>query len=187
MVVINSVYSSSVVASASSDSTVTSDLTIRAIAPGGFDYASRFTSIRSELDNDVQEYRKFAQRAAKKKGKTNNSPPHVECDHLFALVRHGNTKEVADLLSNSESCGDEFVDQYGNTLLITACQNNRIDIAEYLLSNGANVNAQNFSGNSSLHYACKFRYTDLINKLIKTDSADTSTRNSIGRRCYDMM
>ena len=181
MVVINSVYSSSVVAPGSSGGTVTSDLTIRAIAPGGFDYASRFTSIRSEIDEEVEEYRKFARRASNMR-KTRDSCLH----DIFALVRHGKMREVVDILSTNGSGGNEFVDQYGNTLLIIACQNNRADLAEYMLMNGAKVDAKNFSGNTGLHYACKFRYTSLIDKLINTYSADTSIRNSAGRRCFDM-
>jgi ankyrin repeat protein len=171
-----------------SASTVTSDLTIRAIAPGGFDYASRFTSIRSEIDGEMEEYRNFAQQAVQRRSnmkKTRKNYLHVLPEHLSALVRHGKTQDVIDILSVTGSSGDEYIDQYGNTLLIVACQNNRNEIAEYLLQQGANVNAKNFSGNTSLHYACKFRYSALVDKLIKIYGADTSMRDSICRRCSD--
>jgi len=154
---------------------VTSDLTIRAIAPGGFDYASRFTC-SSDLDDETQTYRDFVIRAkliTKKCGirTFSNFGAVAEC---MAHVRHGNMQKIIDILSSTNQSSDAFVDDYGNTPLIVACQNNRIQIAEYLILHGrANVDGRNFSGNTGLHYAYKYRYSELVSMLINKYGADT--------------
>ena len=190
MVVINSVYSSSVVApSRSSTSVVTSDLTIRAIAPGGFDYASRFTC-RSDLDDETQTYRDFVNRAKlinKMSGGIRTFSTCGAVAEFMAHVRHGKMQKIMDILSSADRSSERWVDEYGNTPLIVACQNNRIQIAEYLISHGrANVDGRNFSGNTGLHYAFKYRYSELVSLLINKYGADTSVRNSCGVRCFDM-
>ncbi|KAH8060409.1 hypothetical protein JL720_13573 [Aureococcus anophagefferens] len=46
----------------------------------------------------------------------------------------------------------------GNTLLCLVVQQNEKAVVKYLLRRGADINAQNFKGNSSLHFAFGYRY-----------------------------
>eukprot|EP01033_Poteriospumella_lacustris_P018563 gene18563-13367_t len=43
-------------------------------------------------------------------------------------------------------------DQFGNTLLILAAQQGSRRMCKFLLRRGANINMQNLSGNTALHY-----------------------------------
>jgi ankyrin repeat protein len=44
-------------------------------------------------------------------------------------------------------------DKYGNTPLHDACSNGHTDMAKWLVSNGADINAKNDSGSTPLHLA----------------------------------
>jgi ankyrin repeat protein len=43
-------------------------------------------------------------------------------------------------------------DEYGNTILVIACQNGNKRIAKAVLRRGADINARNYRGNTPLHY-----------------------------------
>jgi len=47
-------------------------------------------------------------------------------------------------------------DEYGNTLLTIAAQNGNKRIAKICLRRGCKINAQNFRGQTALHYAFAF-------------------------------
>lgn len=62
------------------------------------------------------------------------------------------------------SIGDiDCKDEYGNTLLLLACQHGLDDLVRIMLNKGADPNATNSSGASGLHFAC---YRESLNKTI---------------------
>ena len=73
--------------------------------------------------------------------------------NLFSYSRHGNYKQVAELLK--AGCPAEGKDQFRNTPLIIACQNGNARIVKALLRHGANIDAQNKQGCTGLHYCIR--------------------------------
>ena len=59
-------------------------------------------------------------------------------------------------------------DNYGNTILVIACQNGNKRVAKAVLRRGANINARNHKGNTPLHYCyhCKSTWLLLFDCII---------------------
>jgi hypothetical protein len=64
-------------------------------------------------------------------------------------------------------------DEYGNSLLIAACQNRNEDIGKLLIDKGADVRAANLLGGTSLHFACfSGSSSQVLAKLLLEKGAD---------------
>merc|ERR1712188_46678 len=70
-------------------------------------------------------------------------------------------------------------DVQGNTLLHVACQNGNKKAAKFLLKNNCEINAQNHSMQTPLHYCYGYRYTELAHYL-ESKGANTSLLNVHG-------
>lgn len=68
---------------------------------------------------------------------------------IFSYARHGRKEEIEKLLNRGIPV--DVRDNFGNTLLITACQNGNKAIAKLVLRRGANINARNFKGLVTFH------------------------------------
>ncbi|EKX34207.1 hypothetical protein GUITHDRAFT_119624 [Guillardia theta CCMP2712] len=89
---------------------------------------------------------------------------------LFSRARHGRYKEVEALLDSGLS--PDLRDEFGNTVLIIAAQNGNKRITKICLRRGANINAQNFRGQTSLHYCYAFGYMELGSYLESKGEAE---------------
>jgi uncharacterized protein len=72
--------------------------------------------------------------------------------NTVTAIKSGNEQKLKDLLSHFK----EFIDSHdaeGNTLLIIAVINVQVNIVKMLLEEGADVNAPDTRGMTSLHYA----------------------------------
>jgi hypothetical protein len=78
-----------------------------------------------------------------------------ELEEIFSFARHGRCEEIEKLLD--QGLPVDVRDEWGNTLLIIACQNGNKRAAKTVLRRGANINSRNFKGNTPLHYCyqCK--------------------------------
>lgn len=78
-----------------------------------------------------------------------------DVEDVFSYARHGRCEEIERLFSKGLPV--DVRDAYGNTVLITACQNGNKRVAKAVLRRGANINARNHKGNTPLHYCyhCK--------------------------------
>eukprot|EP00981_Chlorochromonas_danica_P002157 scaffold428_cov168-Ochromonas_danica.AAC.22 len=138
--------------------------------------------------------------------------PRVSIQELFSYVRHSKLsmlKEAIDYLPNKPfdkslvqaafvaDFGTVYVsgyerlifhinkvDEYGNTLLIYACQNGNAKIAKYLANKGANLNHQNKQGQTAAHYAIAYQFFDLSTWLFE-NGADDTIENKFGLTAYD--
>mmetsp|Transcript_13392 Transcript_13392/g.30917 ORF Transcript_13392/g.30917 Transcript_13392/m.30917 type:complete len:337 (+) Transcript_13392:45-1055(+) len=99
----------------------------------------------------------------------------------FTAARHGRDEELSGLL---ESVHVNALNDAGNTLLITAAQNNQQKVVKELHNRGADLNSQNRLGQTALHFAFAFGYTELGKWLVKKGAA-TSLKNSSGMTCYE--
>lgn len=77
--------------------------------------------------------------------------------NLCIAIKSGNEHKLRELLTNFK----EFIDSRdpsGNTLLIIAVINVQVNIVKMLIDEGADVNAPDSRGMTSLHYAGMFSY-----------------------------
>ncbi len=97
---------------------------------------------------------------------------------IFSLARHARVSEVEELLIRGVPVTSR--DDNGNNILSIGCQNGSKRIAKLALRFGADINEQNESGNTPLHYCSLYQKTSLGLYLIKK-GADTSIRNNEGK------
>jgi len=84
---------------------------------------------------------------------------------IFIAAEQGNLQAVKELIENNPQL-ISAVDQGGYTVLHKAAYNNHIDIAEYLLSKGADINATSGSGSTPLHGAAFHGHPDMVRFLL---------------------
>ena len=180
IMVVMSVFSSEIVLP-SGQTRMSREFTVRAVAPC-CDLSDRFSN-RSELR--TEKYKKFVERA--KQGSVYR-PPSLVVHHsdIFSAVRHGDRDATVRLIGEDESRVSAR-DEYGNTPFIIAVQNNRIDIAELLVSRGADVDARNLKGNTALHFSHKYKYEKLQKKLVNVWNANPAIRNTRWLLCAESM
>ncbi|KAH8076603.1 hypothetical protein JL721_616 [Aureococcus anophagefferens] len=94
------------------------------------------------------------------------------------LKEHSLTEDVKVLQERAI-----FAARTSNMAELEACQNEKA-VVKYLLRRGADINAQNFKGNSSLHFAFGYRYEDLGNYLL-SKGANAELTNEDGHTCYE--
>lgn len=109
----------------------------------------------------------------------------AEFAKICTLCRHGKYRELEDTLNDpSWSLPIDYCDDAGNTLLMIACQNGNKRIAKLCLRRGSQINNQNLNGNSCLHFAFGYGFSDLGEYLI-SKGADDSLQNANYLTCYE--
>ncbi|EKX44381.1 hypothetical protein GUITHDRAFT_72402, partial [Guillardia theta CCMP2712] len=73
--------------------------------------------------------------------------------------------------------------EFGNTLIIVAAQTGSKKMCKILLRRGADLNAQNWRGQTALHFCFQYRYEDLGNYL-REKGANDGILNHYGLSCY---
>ena len=91
-------------------------------------------------------------------------------EDFFSYCAQGNFEKVKQIIQN-ETFNINIKNRNGWTGLIIACFNSHIEIAVFLISNGANVNAVNGKGTSVFMYAKtpvlqNFKGINILNLLI---------------------
>ena len=103
---------------------------------------------------------------------------------LSSYVRNNKVLELEAALESDGPFIDLEEESSGNTLLIVAVQNNNKRILKALLRRGASINHRNRRGNTALHFAFAFGYTELAAYLI-SKGADDSLRNCEGLTSHE--
>jgi len=90
---------------------------------------------------------------------------------LFDWCKEGNLDKLKSALKKLKNVDEKKnalnkLDEGGMSLLMWACDRGRLDILEFLLENGADVNAQDEDGQTCLHYAVSCDYVDLVKALV---------------------
>lgn len=110
---------------------------------------------------------------------------------LYNAVEQNNFNLVQELLKTNYYCDINHLYHYfGVTLLHRAVQKNNVEIVKLLLENGANVNAQTKTQDTSLHLACLYYYQhpkyDLIDILIQF-GADMNIKSKYGENVFEVL
>merc|ERR1711865_927219 len=99
-------------------------------------------------------------------------------DLLAQVRRHiqNNRYSDAEALIISNPSLVKQTDEFGNTLLTIASQNNRKRFVKLFLRHGADINAQNGQGNAPLHYCSAYNFTEVADYLM-SKGANSELRN----------
>lgn len=101
-------------------------------------------------------------------------------DKLFLDVEKGNNDSVITVLQEK---GIDSYDRYKRTVLINSAFYGNIDLLEWCIKNGADINFQDSNGMSALHFAAKEGRLDvakiLIKKGIKIDLQDLYGKDAL--------
>lgn len=89
-------------------------------------------------------------------------------------------KEILLINKSNKNSIIDCKDPDGNTALIKACENNNHDVAELLISQGADVNLQNKDGNSALYFAATYGRFGTMSLLLE-NGADVNIKNIKGQ------
>ena len=102
-----------------------------------------------------------------------------ELEEIFSFARHGRCEEIEKLLDRGLPV--DVRDEFGNTLLIIACQNGNKRVAKSVLRRGANINSRNFKGNTGLHFCYQYGYGESLGQYLISKGADPDARNNAGK------
>ena len=105
------------------------------------------TSAAAAANENGQRDYEFAER-----GTLPRSKPNL---NVFSLARHGRHRELENLLLGIPI---DTVDENGNSILHIGAQNGKKKVVKLALQYGANVNSENNSGNTALHFAMKYGF-----------------------------
>lgn len=102
---------------------------------------------------------------------------------LYAATDNNVEKLNQILIENKEniSFSIDYKNTGGSTALIKACKEGKYEAAEYLIANGANVNAKNMSGRTALIYAALNDNVKIAELLIK-NGADLNIQAKSGEK-----
>ena len=145
------------------DESVTSLQEIVALQP------SEFTTVDQMIMNDNDE-------------RTEEDILADNAHKAILAVKNANFDDLETVLD--EGVQIDTKDEYGNTLLILACQQGNKRMAKFLLRRGATVNSQNNLGNTLLHYLHEYK-NDSLFEYMKQKGADDSFVNADGCTCYE--
>jgi len=112
------------------------------------------------------------------------SSDHGEGTDPFSLTRHNRYDEIEGLLDAGLPV--EARDQYGNIILIVACQNGLKRIAKLALRRGADINAQNAYGNTPLHFCYMYNHGSTLGAYLISKGANPLIPNYEGRLCHQV-
>lgn len=107
-------------------------------------------------------------------------------------VRAGEMDIVSDIVLKEKENGnasfqaimDSRDDLSGNTALHFSSANGHIDILNFLVQNGATVDAKNTSGSTALHYAAMTGQLEAVETLLR-GGASPIIENDFGRTALD--
>ncbi|XP_073263200.1 uncharacterized protein [Populus alba] len=91
-------------------------------------------------------------------------------DALLEAARYDDIEDIASLASSGASLDSK--DSLGRTAALhMAAANGHLDIVEYLISQGVDLNSANKEKNTALHWACLNGHIEVVKNLILAGSS----------------
>jgi len=119
---------------------------------------SNISNLKSEIKRIIKSYPK---------------PPNFE-PNIHIAAYNNNLGSVAYLIMNGTNIYEPYTEEmlfnwyfYGRTPIIAAAAEGHLDIIEYLVQNGANINSKALHGWNSIHYAAPGGQLKVVEYLIK--------------------
>jgi len=109
----------------------------------------------------------------------------ADFEKVCSLCRHGKFSEVETLVNQPDwNVPIDYQNDMGNTLLHTVAQNGNRRLIKLCMRRGADLNQQNLTGQTALHFAFGYGYTEAGEYLVKKGAND-SIKNKDGLTCYE--
>lgn len=128
-----------------------------------------------ETDDDAVEIAKIL---IERGGILADDPDQLNWSPLMYSVDKGHLPLVSFFIEKGAYVNRQINDDTGDTPLHSAVELANYEIAELLLSNGADVNAKCFNGFSPLHIACSLSNNEQMINLLLRKGADLSYNNN---------
>jgi hypothetical protein len=102
-----------------------------------------------------------------------------------SLCRHGKFGDVEEMMNQPDwNVPIDYQDDMGNTLLHVVSQNGNRRLVKLCLRRGANLNIQNLTGQTALHFAFGYGYVE-VGEYLVSKGADDSIRNGDNLTAYE--
>lgn len=111
-----------------------------------------------------------------------NADLHIQNDYghtCFHWASRSGHLEIVKYLLKTNKIFIDHVDNYGCTALYFACQNNCLDVAVYLVNNGARIDVKNGKGHNILCDAKKTNHVEIVEYLTLIEFETTTLYNLI--------
>ena len=106
-------------------------------------------------------------------------------DDLIAAVTYQDLDKIKELVKAGVDVNFREPSRYGNTPLVMACQYNLVEIAKYLMENGADINLKTGTGHTPLMAAASGS-EELFNLLL-SEGADPLVKLENGTSAFTML
>ena len=105
----------------------------------------------------------------------------------FDYCKEGSLNKLKEFLSKAENKKESInqTDENQMSLLMWACDRGNLELVEYLVESGVDVNLQDSDGQSSLHYAASCDHTDIVKFLLKNEKINIDLLDSDGLRASE--
>jgi ankyrin repeat protein len=100
--------------------------------------------------------------------------------NIFSLINKGDLDQVKILIENGLDINTRNTCEGKYTLLMTACNKNKIKIVEYLIEKGANVKLKDKDGNTAFFRACKYSNANIVKFFITKEMFDINAKDEYG-------
>lgn len=152
---------------------------------------NQYQEPRSYAEQQQSERREGNNEEFRKRGSNLRPPVEVETptfnqtavEDIFSYARHNRVDDIERMLDSGVPV--DIRDQYGNTILLIACQNGLKRVAKAALRRGADINCNNMQGNTPLHFCYAYGYGETLGQYMISKGANTQRRNSMGLVCFD--
>mmetsp|Transcript_30732 Transcript_30732/g.69742 ORF Transcript_30732/g.69742 Transcript_30732/m.69742 type:complete len:530 (+) Transcript_30732:1-1590(+) len=105
--------------------------------------------------------------------------------HICSMCRHSKFSDAEQMMNQPDwNVPIDFQDDQGNSLLHVVAQNGSRRMVKLCLRRGAQLDLQNLTGQTALHFAFGYGYADVGDYLVQK-GADDSVRNKDGLTCYE--
>jgi len=113
---------------------------------------------------------------------------HSEYDNIIGAVRFGSVEDVRFFIDQGVDVNmiDNNDDLKRMPLHLAASDNSNVDVVKYLISEGANVNAEDDSGMTPLHWAIVGNANIDVIKCPIEQGADIHAKSSSGKTPFDI-